>query len=113
MKILSKIETVYLDILLTMEIGNIERGFEISETLGKLFLNNAIDSFVKNFLNRIYGDIIPSFSSEYRYFICGLLKGFKDNYKEIVFVEVLIPKVQRLNDTELLEQLKELFNSKN
>ena len=95
-----------LNEVIQMEIEHINRGFNASELLGKVFLENTIKSFVDNYLKKIYGDIIPQYSSEYRYFIVGILKQIDDDFKELALCEILIPTVQALGDEELLLIIK-------
>lgn len=105
MKILDEKDIAILDFIVNNEIGFINKGFEASELLGKVFISNSINSFVDNNLKKLYGDIVPQFSSEYRYFIVGLLKGIDDKFKDIALKEVLIPTIRRIKDEELLSAL--------
>lgn len=103
MKILDENDIELLDIMVKNEIEFIHKGFKVSELLGKLFISNSISSFVNNHLKNTHGkEILPQFSSEYRYFIVGLLKNINDEFKEVVTREILIPTVKKTNNEELL-----------
>lgn len=105
MKILTKLHTDLLDHLIKCELEIIEKGFSISKTTGKIFLQNTLTHFKDNYLKKLYGDIIPSFCSEYRYFLLGLLKDIKKEYLDCAISEVLIPKIGRVTTDDLLSIL--------
>ncbi len=107
MKILDENTIQELDKLIDMECELLNKGYSISNTVGNTFLSNSITSFVDNFLKIVYGEIIPSYSSEYRYFIVGILKNIDNAYFEEAMQEVLIPTVRRIGSEELLSILNE------
>ena len=81
MKILSQEDTDLLTTLANNEIVVIEKGFAISEFIGKVFLSNAINDFKNIHLKAKYGDIIPSMCTEYRLFIFKLLENIKNELR--------------------------------
>lgn len=105
MKVLTYEEIELLDILIKSELEIIEKGFCISELMGKLFLQNAITDFKENYLKKRYGDIIPALSTEYRYFILGLLKEIKDEYRDITTRFILVPEFGNISTEELIKFL--------
>ena len=107
MKKLTELDIVLLDNLIKSELEIIEKGFMISEMLGKVFLSNAINEFKDVYLKNKYGEIIPSMSTEYRYFILGILKTINDEFKELVIQEVLIPTIGKVPTDELLKILND------
>lgn len=107
MKVLNEDDKELLDLLVKSELEIIEKGFSISEFTGKVFLQNAIRDFKNIHLKAKYGEIIPSMCMEYRYFIIGLLKGIKEEYKSNAVHEVLIPTVGAISTDELLKALND------
>lgn len=107
MKVLSQDEKDLLDILVKNEIEIIEKGFLISEFMGKLFLSNSISDFKNVHLKAKYGEIIPAMCMEYRYFIIGLLKNIKDEYKGVATREVIVPTIGNIETEKLLKILEE------
>lgn len=107
MKQLTELDTVLIDHLVKSELEIIEKGFMLSEMIGKVFLSNAINEFRDVYLKNKYGEIIPSMSTEYRYFILGILKKVKDEFKESVIQEVLIPTIGVVSTDELLKALND------
>ena len=107
MKVLSQDEKDLLDILVKNEIEVIEKGFLISEFMGKLFLSNSISDFKNIHLNAKYGEIIPAMCMEYRYFIIELLKKIKDEYRDVATREVIVPTIGNIETEKLLKILKE------
>ena len=107
MKKLTELDIVLLVNLIKSELEIIEKGFMISEMLGKVFLSNAINEFKDIYLKNKYGEIIPSMSTEYRYFILGILKTINDEFKELVIQEVLIPTIGKVPTDELLKILND------
>ena len=81
MKILSQEDTDLIATLANNEIVVIEKGFAISEFMGKVFLSNAINDFKNIHLKAKYGDIIPSMCTEYRLFIFKILELFSSPNK--------------------------------
>ena len=108
MKMLNKKYVELLDCLIKSELQLIELGFEKSDFLGKVFLRNSITSFEEIYLKNIYVNFIPVFTIEYRYFLIGLLKEIKDEYKHFTISEILIPKIGKVHTDELLNCLKEI-----
>ena len=106
MKILTNEEVSLLKELAIGEAGLINIGFNESKHLGLMFLSNALTSFEENYLKPRYGKIITSFSSEYRVLLIEIIKNIDDLYKDEVLSEVLIPKVKRIGDAEVLEILQ-------
>ncbi len=104
---LTEDEKDLLDILVKNEIEVIEKGFLISEFMGKLFLSNSISDFKNIHLNAKYGEIIPAMCMEYRYFIIGLLKKIKDEYRDVATREVIVPTIGNIETQKLLKILKE------
>lgn len=107
MKQLTELDTVLIDHLVKSELEIIEKGFMLSEMMGKVFLSNAINEFRDVYLRTKYGEIIPSMSTEYRYFILGILKKVKDEFKECAIQEVLIPTIGVVSTDELLKALND------
>ncbi|MCT7564121.1 hypothetical protein ACOTWR_06585 [Aliarcobacter butzleri] len=104
---LTEDEKDLLDILVKNEIEVIEKGFLISEFMGKLFLSNSISDFKNIHLKAKYGEIIPAMCMEYRYFIIGLLKKIKDEYRDVATREVIVPTIGNIETEKLLKILKE------
>ncbi|MFX4240281.1 hypothetical protein ACOL3H_07245 [Aliarcobacter butzleri] len=96
-----------LDTLIKMELEIIEKGFSISEFMGKMLLSNSISDFKENYLRKTYGDTIPSLSTEYRCFIIGLLKNIKDEYRDIATREVIVPTIGNIETEKLLKILED------
>ncbi|MCG3684440.1 hypothetical protein [Aliarcobacter butzleri] len=107
MKVLLQDEKDLLDILVKNEIEIIQKGFLISEFMGKLFLSNSISDFKNVHLKAKYGEIIPAMCMEYRYFIIGLLKNIKDEYKSVATREVIVPTIGNIETEKLLKVLEE------
>jgi len=112
MRILNEEEVSLLKELAIGEAGLINIGFKESKHLGLMFLSNALTSFEENYLKPKYGNIITSFSSEYRVLLIEILKNIDDLYKNEVLCEVLIPKVKRIGDEEALTILQGLCDVK-
>lgn len=106
MKILSQEDTDLLTTLANNEIVVIEKGFVISEFMGKLFLSNAINDFKNIHLKAKYGDIIPSMCTEYRLFIFKILENIKDEYRGLAIKEVIVPTIGEFETKDLLKALK-------
>lgn len=106
MKKLSQKEVELLTILANNEIVVIEKGFAISEFMGKLFLSNAINDFKNIHLKAKYGDIIPSMCMEYRLFIFKILENIKDEYRGLAIKEVIVPTIGEFETKDLLKALK-------
>lgn len=105
MKVLTVNDLKLLNICIKNELELIEKGFEISELTGKLFLQNAISDFKESYLRRTYGNIVPALSTEYRYFIVGILKGLKDEYRDVATTYILIPEFGDVSNDILFEAL--------
>lgn len=105
MKVLSELDRQELDLLIEMECELLNKGYSISELTGNTFLSNTITSFANDYLKKIYGNIILQYSSEYRYFIVGLLKNIDKAYLEMALKEMLIHTVREISSEELLEAL--------
>lgn len=95
-----------LDTVIKNELNLIEIGFTISVNLGKVFLQDSINSFCEIYLKNKYGKVIPSLSTEYRYFIIGILTNIKKEYQDYVINEILIPKFGNIDTQELLNNLE-------
>ena len=54
-------------------------------------------------LKRRHGDIVLSYSGEYRIYIVKLLEGIEDKYKPNVVSELINPQVKKITGIELLE----------
>ncbi len=105
MRLLDERTIEELDILIKMESDHINRGFAISEELGRIFLSNSLTSFIDIYLKVLYKiAIIPAMSTEYRYFIIGILKSLDDACRDIAILEVLIPSIGKV-ETEVLLKL--------
>lgn len=107
MKVLTLEDTQLLNSLIESELKLIETGFSVSSFVGKIFLQNTITSFKENYLESVYGKIIPALSTEYRYFIIGILKNIRDEYKELAISEVIVPAIGRVNTDTLLKCLSQ------
>lgn len=110
MKILDEKTIGELTQLAQMEADIINKCFEKSQKLGLTMLNNSIGSFAENYLKKIYGNIVLSMCSEYRFFILELTKIIDKKFQDAVISELLIPQARTLKDTELFEQLIVLKN---
>ena len=106
MKILSQEDTDLIATLANNEIVVIEKGFAISEFMGKVFLSNAINDFKNIHLKAKYGDIIPSMCTEYRLFIFKILENIKDEYRGLATKEVIVPTIGEFEKKDLLKALK-------
>lgn len=107
MKLLNDEEKELLKQLIHNELLIIEKGFSFSIFTGNVFLENAITEFRDTYLKRKYGEFIPSMCIEYRYFIVGLLKEIKDEFRAAAIQEVLIPKIGKVTTEELLKTLQD------
>ncbi len=105
MNVLTELDRQELDLLIMMECELLNKGYSISELAGNTFLSNSITSFANGYLKKIHGNIILSYSSEYRYFILGLLKNIDKVYHEMALREILIRTVRDISNEELLEAL--------
>lgn len=106
MQILNKEETQILDGLIEMEVALIEKGFGISEDYGRLFFSNALNSFCEKYLNVKYkSKIIPSFSTEYRYLIIGILNKVDSKNLPFLIKESIVPKYKDISTEELINCL--------
>ena len=108
MKILNNEETELLKYLASLEATMINKSFKKSNEFGLVMLSNALTSFKDNYLNELYGNIVPSMNSEHRVFIVELLKLVEDEYKDEVLSELLIPKIKDIGDIELLNILENM-----
>lgn len=108
MKILSENDIQLLNTLIKDECEFIEKGFIVSQYMGKTFLRNSITSFIDNYLFKVYGACIPSFSSEYRYFVLGIVNTINSDYLESVIQELLIPTIGMVSNHELLNALSKI-----
>lgn len=108
-KILELKEFVLLESLASQEAEIINKFFSISEAAGLMMLSNSLTSFEDGFIKPKYGNVINSFCSEYRTFIISLLKNINENHIHIAFSEILIHKVKKINDIEMLTYLKEAY----
>ena len=108
MKILHSEEMKQLTSLAKNEASLINLGFTKSIALGLLFLSNALNSFEESYLKPKYGNIITSFSSEYRILVIEILKNIDDDFKIDALKEVILPKVKRFTNKNVLKILKEI-----
>lgn len=106
MKILSQEETDLIIKLVNMELVVIEKGFAISEFMGKIFLLNSINDFKNIYLKAKYGDIIPSMCTEYRCFILNLLQNIKEEFRGLAIREIITPTIGKFETEDLLKALK-------
>lgn len=106
MKILNEEEVNLLKELAIGEAGLINIGFNESKHLGLMFLSNALTSFEENYLKPRYGNIITSFSSEYRVLLVEILKNIDDLYKSDILSEILIPKVKKISEEEAFDFIR-------
>ena len=106
MNILTTYDKEMILSLVQMELEVIEKGFQISEFMGKIFLTNAINEFKNVYLKQKYGNIIPSMSTEYRFFIIHILKNIKDEYRGLAVKEVISPTIGEFETEDLLKAIK-------
>lgn len=111
MQIITPEQQLLLNHIISRECENINLAFNNSELLGKVMLSNAITSFKNVYLMSIYGDIIPAMSTEYRYFVIGILNGIKEEYQGIAISEVILPTIPEFDTDELLLALKGEHNA--
>lgn len=109
MHILSTKQKELIQQLAVVDAQGIDYFFGISELLGLSFVSNSITGYT-NLLIKKHGDIVLSYSSEYRTYIIELLKNVDDEYKKNVMSELINPKVKRITDEELFEILNTTFN---
>lgn len=88
------------------ELELIEYGFGFSEFIGRALLENSITSFVKVYLDETNNDfkIVPC---EYRYFIIEILSKIKEENKEYVIAEVLLPRFGKEEIDKIIEKMNE------
>lgn len=108
MHILSTKQKELIEQLAVIDAQGIDYSFGISELLGLSFLSNSITGYT-NLLIKKHGDIVLSYSSEYRTYIIELLKNVDDKYKKNIMSELINPKVKRITDEELFEILNKTF----
>lgn len=106
MNILSSADKKLLLSLIEIELEVIEKGFQISELMGNVFLANAINEFKNVYLKQKYGNIIPSMCTEYRFFIIHILKNIKDEYRGLATKEVIVPTIGEFETKDLLKAIK-------
>lgn len=87
-----------------MELEVIEKGYILSERLGKLLLRGCVDSFKYSYLGKKYGNIIPSMSAEYRTFIIELLKNIDNKFLKPSFEELIFNL--KNNEKEIMSEIK-------
>lgn len=96
-----------LDVLIKNELLFIENGFIVSDFVGKLFLQNSLTDFKENYLKNKYGEIIYSMSSEYRYFIIGILEGLASNNRSSSIRDLITnSNLNSVSTMDLLSLLK-------
>lgn len=95
-----------LALLANLDSQGINLSFSISETLGLAQLSSSITDFA-DFLKRKHGDIVLSYSGEYRIYIVKLLEGIEDKYKPNVVSELINPQVKKITGIELLEIIQQ------
>lgn len=85
-------DLIELEKLIKFESINIEKCFSLSINLGKLFFLNVLTDFKKVYLKKKYGyEIIPNLSTEYRYFLIGLLNNINPKYLKYLQREAIFP----------------------
>jgi hypothetical protein len=107
LKILSNEEIIQLKELAKSEAGLINMGFKESKHLGLVFLSNSLTSFEENYLKPKYGEVLTSFSTEYRVLVVEILKNIDDAFKNEALREILLPKVKRFTNEDVFKILKE------
>ena len=95
-----------LALLANLDSQGINLSFSISKTLGLAYLSSCITDFA-NFLKRKHGDIILSYSGEYRIYIVNLLEEIEDKYKPNVINELINPKIKEMTGIEFLEIIQQ------
>lgn len=90
MKILDEDDIKWLDDLISLEVDFINHCFETSEDFGKSAILNTMISFKEMYLKNKYGNILPQFSSEYRYLIVGILKNIDTEYQASAVRHILL-----------------------
>lgn len=104
---LKEIEIENINFLIEIEIENIDGGYKESLASGNLFLTSAIEDFKDIYLTQRYNDDVPVFSSEYKYFIVGLIKSVDNNYREMALKEILDTEFKELNEDEVIKIFSE------
>ncbi|WP_418181249.1 hypothetical protein ACNSOL_12135 (plasmid) [Aliarcobacter lanthieri] len=107
MKQLDKQDLELLDNLVKSEVSIIEKGFEQSVPIGKIFFSNALTSFKKEYLEKRYGiTVIPALSTKYRYLLIGILQNINQKYLSDIFEEAVVPEYKSISTEQLLSCLK-------
>ena len=99
-----------LDVMLTMELEHIHKGLHsVNIKIGKYYIENALRTFRKYELVKIYGEGIPVCTSEFRYFVFGLIDGIEAKYQKMALNEIILPEIKKSDDIELLEMIEKQF----
>lgn len=106
MKILEQATCDMLEKIAQLESSLINKSMEIDKIKGLAVLQNSLYEFKTSYLKKIYGEIVYSHCSEYRYLVIKILEDIKDEYKQDVLKELLIPKKQNMSNIELLSILR-------
>lgn len=108
MYILSIKQKELIEQLAELDAQGVNYAFSFSEALGLTYLSNSITEYT-NLLIKKHGNIVLSYSSEYRTYIIELLKKVDDEYKKDVLSELVNPKLKRITNEELFEILNNTF----
>lgn len=111
MKVLNIDEVKQLDELISLEVDFINEKFNKSEELGRFCLSNSLKSFKTMYLRKRYGEILPQFSSEYRYLVVGILKNINDEFQEAALSELISPQMHDLSIEDIAELIRNPKNS--
>lgn len=107
MQVLTPEHIETLKMLAQRESSIVNLAYAHNKEFGDIFLSNSITDFKEEYLKRQYGDVIPSMSTEYRFFIIQLLDGVEEKYKADALAFVLKPSFE-VKTEELLKALNGL-----
>lgn len=103
---LTQEEVEIIETLALLDSQAINIAFGISNTLGLGQLSSSITDY-SNMLRKMHGDIVLSYSSEYRTYIIKLLEQIDDSYKASVISELINPKVKSMTGLEFIEIIEQ------
>lgn len=107
MQVLTPEHMKMLKLLAQRESSIVNLAYAHNKEFGEIFLSNSITDFKEEYLKQQYGDVIPSMSTEYRFFILQLLDGVEEKYKADAIAFVLKPSFEAKTE-ELLNAIKNL-----
>ncbi len=99
-----------LDVMLTMELEHIHKGLHsVNIKIGKYYIENALRTFKEYELVSIYGEGIPVYTDEFKYFVFGLIDGIEEKHQRMALNEIILPAIKSSDDIELVEMIEKQF----